>query len=361
MVHPSSPAGRPAPPPALRVGFLLAHNFTLSALSLFLDALRLAGDEGDRSRPIRCAWTVMAARPEPIRSSCGVQVTRTGPLADPRSFDYVVVVGGLLHGGEAMDEASIAYLKTAAAAGVPLVGVCTGSFILSRAGLMRGRRCCVSWYHHADFAAEFPDATPDADQLFVVDRDRITCAGGSGVADLAAFLIDRHVGASAAQKCLHVLQLQNRREGSDAQPLAAEPGGAARDDRVRRAILLMEQHVAEPLSVETIAHRLQLSSRQLERLFQDTLDLSPALAYRRLRLGYARRLLETTAKSVTEIAVEAGFCDGAHFARQFRACFGVAPREVRGAEGGGRAAPAGEASAPPRAAPSALDFGSRCH
>ncbi|WP_062014825.1 GlxA family transcriptional regulator [Aureimonas sp. AU4] len=325
-------ASRPAPErPALRVGFLLAHNFTLSAFSLFVDALRLAADEGDRSRPIRCAWSVMGATSQPVRASCGVTVSRTGGFEDPRGFDYVVVVGGLLHGGEAMDDASVAYLRTAAASGVPLVGVCTGSFVLARAGLMRGRRCCVSWYHHADFEAEFPDGEADADRLFVVDRDRITCAGGSGVADLAAHLIERHVGPAAAQKCLHVLQLQNARHGHDAQPHGgAVPGG---DDRVRRAVLLMEQHVAEPLSVEAIAHRLALSSRQLERLFQETVGASPAVAYRQLRLAYARRLLETTRKSVTEIAVEAGFCDGAHFARQFRAHFGVAPRDVRAEPG----------------------------
>lgn len=321
-------AFRPAPErPALRVGFLLAHNFTLSAFSLFVDALRLAADEGDRSRPIRCGWSVMGATSQPVRASCGVTVSRTGGFEDPRGFDYVVVVGGLLHGGEALDEASVAYLRTAAASGVPLVGVCTGSFVLARAGLMRGRRCCVSWYHHADFEAEFPDGEADADRLFVVDRDRITCAGGSGVADLAAHLIERHVGPAAAQKCLHVLQLQNAREGSHAQPHAWPASGG--DERVGRALLLMGQHVAQPLSVEAIAFRLGLSSRQLERLFADTLRMSPALAYRQLRLRYAKQLLVSTKKSVTDIAVEAGFCDGAHFARQFRAFFGVAPRVVR--------------------------------
>ena len=66
----------------------------------------------------------------------------------------------------------------------------------------------------ADFEAEFPDQTPYADRLFIIDRDRITCAGGSGVADLAAHLIETHVGLAAAQKSLHVLQMQNARAGS---------------------------------------------------------------------------------------------------------------------------------------------------
>ncbi|MCQ8780769.1 GlxA family transcriptional regulator [Mangrovibrevibacter kandeliae] len=314
----------------LRIGFLLAHNFTLSALSLFVDALRLAADEGDRSRPIRCTWSVMSARSEPIRASCGLMVNRTAPLGDPRDFHYIVVVGGLLHGGQAFDEVTLRYLRQAAAADVPLVGVCTGSFVLSRLGLMRGRRCCVSWFHLPDFQAEFHDVQADANQLFIVDRDRITCAGGSGVADLAAWLIERHIGADAAQKSLHVLQLQNARAGSEAQPHASSEH--FRDERVRRAVLLMEQHMAEPLSVEAIAARLKLSSRQLERLFREATGKSPAIAYRLLRLRYAQRLLQTTQKSVTDIAVECGFCDGAHFARQFRAAFGVAPRKIRTAD-----------------------------
>ncbi len=317
-----------ANPPALRVGFVLANNFTLSALSLFVDALRLAADEGDRSRPIRCTWSIMAAKPEPIRSSCGLLVQRTSPLADPHLFDYVVVVGGLLHAGEQVDDAIVQYLKSTAKAGVALIGVCTGSFILARAGLMKGRRCCVCWYHFQDYEAEFPDQRPIADQLFVVDRDRITCSGGSGVADLAAFLISRHLGQTVAQKSLHVLLLQHARSGSDAQP-HPPLNDRVGDDRVQRALLIMEQHMAEPLSIDVIASKLNISGRQLERLFRTNLSMRPVVVYRQLRLRYARWLIESTHKSITDVAVETGFCDNAHFSRQFREHFGMPPSRVR--------------------------------
>jgi transcriptional regulator GlxA family with amidase domain len=111
-----------APDPArLSVGFILAQNFTLSAFSLFIDQLRLASDEGDRSRQILCHWTVMTRRQAPVRASCGVMVAGTGDLTDPRQFNYIVVVGGLLHAGPQLDEAGIAYLKqagNAASAGI---------------------------------------------------------------------------------------------------------------------------------------------------------------------------------------------------------------------------------------------------
>jgi hypothetical protein len=51
----------------LRVGFLLMHNFTLTAFASFVDVLRLAADEGDRSRPIDCTWQVMSSNRHQVR------------------------------------------------------------------------------------------------------------------------------------------------------------------------------------------------------------------------------------------------------------------------------------------------------
>jgi transcriptional regulator GlxA family with amidase domain len=321
---PISPPARPK----LRIGFILAQNFTLSAFSLFVDQLRLAADEGDRSRQILCSWSIMTSRAAEVRASCGVTVGGTIRLTDPKCFDYIVVVGGLLHAGPQIDDETVAYLKQAARLNVPLVGLCTGSFILMRAGLMQGRRCCVSWYHYQDFLSEFADHLPVADRLFVADGDRITCSGGGGTADLATYLIERHVGRSVAQKSRHVLLLDRARAGSDAQP-HPPVAESILDERIRRAMLLMEQHLTDPLPIAEIASRLRLSTRQLERLFQAMVGLRPAEFYRSLRLRYARWLLDNTNRQVTDIALDAGFSDCAHFSRQFKAMHGFAPSKSR--------------------------------
>ncbi len=320
--------------PSLRIGFVLANNFTLSAFSLFVDALRLAGDEGDLSRQFRCQWPVMAARMDPVRSSCGLLVTPTSGLLPPGDLDYVVVVGGLLRPGTPLDPAARAYLRHAAASGATLIGVCTGSFLLCREGLMAGRRACVSWFHYQDFKDEFPDQDAVADRLFLVDRDRITCSGGSNVADLAVHLIKRHVGPAQAQKAQHIMLLSRIRSADDAQPhppIATE--GDHSDERVHRALLTMEQNLGAPLPIDEVARRVGLSSRQLERRFQQVLGICPTTAYRELRLRYASWLLNNTALSVTEVAIEAGFADGAHFSRQFRGAYGHPPSLHRSARG----------------------------
>ena len=163
--------------PRLRVGFILARRFTLSAFANFVDVLRLAADEGDRSRPIRCGWRVLSSDMQAVTSSCGIAVRPDERLGDPARFDYIVVVGGLVEELERLDPDYAGFLRRAAAAGVPLAGVCTGAFILHRAGLMDGYRCCVSWFHHDDFLEQFEGLRPVSDQIFVVDRDRLTCSG----------------------------------------------------------------------------------------------------------------------------------------------------------------------------------------
>lgn len=314
----------------LRVGFVLLPHFTLLPFAGFIDSLRLAADEGDHSRQINCQWTVMGPQLNEVESSCGVSVRPWEVFRDPAEFDYIVVVGGLLHQGSIASETVLEYLQRADAANTPLVGLCTGSFALIRAGLMHGRRCCVSWFHYQDLQDELADVIPVADLLYVDDGDRITCAGGSAATDLAATLIERHLGRQWARKSLRILSLDGARPANSPQPQPANNNNMLVENRrVRRALLMMEQNMAQPLSTQVFAERLNLSKRQLERLFVAETGESLQRLYRNMRLGYGLWLLQRPGSSVTNIAQECGFADTAHFSRAFRSHFGMSPSEAR--------------------------------
>ena len=317
-------ATSPHPRAPLRVGIILAEHFTLSAFAVFIDHLRLAADEGDRSRPLHVQWSIMSSRRDSVRASCGVMIEPTSGFLPAAQLDYVAVIGGLLHAGPQVDEATLRYLREIAATAVPLIGICTGSFVLCRAGLMQGRRSCVSWYHYQDFLEAFPSLPVVADRLFLADGPRITCAGGAGTAALATYLIELHLGRALAHKASQVLLFDRPRSGSEAQP-HPPLSETAREPRVRRALLLMEQNLTRPLAVLAIAEQLGVSVRQLERLCREHLGAGPASLYRRLRMRYAAWLIEHTDRSVTEIAIEAGFADCAHFSRQFKDTYGLSP------------------------------------
>lgn len=320
--------GKMAGGASLNVAIVLAENFTLSAFSLFIDHIRLAADEGDGSRQRNARWSVLSAGQRSIRSSCGLDVSATAGFGDPTHYDYIVVVGGLLRTENPIGDEAANFVLRGAQAGVTLVGLCTGTFILCRLGLMRGRRCCVSWYHHQDFIEEFPDHMAVADRLFMADGKRITCAGGAGTADLAAHLIEAHLGRSAAQKASQVLMFDRSRRGHESQPHPPIVADAAKG-KIARAMLLMEQNMADPVSIEALSAQLNMSKRQLERLFHDTIGNGPAAVYRDIRLRYASWLLATTTRSITAIAQEAGFADCAHFSRIYKLRHGVPPTAHR--------------------------------
>ncbi|WP_265499728.1 GlxA family transcriptional regulator [Paracoccus beibuensis] len=314
--------------PGLRVGFILARRFTLSAFANFIDVLRLAADEGDRSRPIRCSWSVLSTSRDPVRSSCGIAVTPDERLGDPSRFDYVVVVGGLIDQAERLDPEQEAFLNRAARAGVALVGVCTGAFLLHRAGLMNGYRCCVSWFHHDDFLERFDGLVPVSDRIFVVDRDRLTCSGGASSAHLAALLVERHIGRAAARKSLHIMIIDEAMAADQPQPgLPLEL--TSRDPLVRRALLMVQQNLDDPPSVAEMAERLQVSRRKLERHFTEKLGMSPSDAFLRVRLSQVRLLLGRSDRTISQIAAETGFCDASHLIRIFRDKVGTTPEAWR--------------------------------
>ncbi|MEM6415439.1 MAG: GlxA family transcriptional regulator [Pseudomonadota bacterium] len=308
----------------LRVGFILAPRFTLSAFSNFIDVLRLAADHGDRSRPVYCQWTVISSSMEPIRSSLGIALQPQARPVAPSDYDYIVVVGGLLSELERLDTNDIAFLHQAAAENIPLVGVCTGAFILQQVGLMDGYKCCVNWFHHDDFLEQFENIEPVANEIFVVDRDRLTCAGGASSANLAAYLVAKHLSVSAAEKSLGIM-IVDRSIASDHPQPGFPVQLEAKDHLVKRALLIMQQNQKEPLPIPEIANMLCVSKRQLERRFQKDLSLSPRQADKTMRLLYAKHLILTRRLSVSQVAAETGFCDAAHFNRAFLSFEGLTP------------------------------------
>jgi transcriptional regulator GlxA family with amidase domain len=324
------------PKERIRFGIVLLPNFTLTAFSGFVDMLRLSADEGDYSKPVRCSWSVIGDTLAPVRASCGIQITPWETFENAEPSDYVVVVGGLLHSGPQANDETLQFIRRSARGNTTLVGICTGVFALMRAGVLDEHRICVSWFHYWDFVERFPSVNSDAliaDRLFVIDRRRITCSGGRASIDVAAAILLRHFEHATVQKALRILLVGEMQKGNAPQP---HPPGLepATHPKVKRAILLMEQHVGRSLPLEELACKLDMSPRQLERLFKAETGKSPQAFAKQVRLRTAAWLLTSSDRTVADIASSCGFSDASHLGREFRKQFGVPPvmfREQRGA------------------------------
>ena len=316
--------------PDLNIGLLLWPEFPILSLAGLADALRHAADLGDNSQKLRCAWTIMANNPgSPVHSSAGIEVQPDSTYRDPAQFDYIAVIGGLIRSLDKAPIESRAYLRRAHAAKVPLIGICTGSFVLAQEGLLDGRRACLHPYHLAEFKDRFPKVQAEGNLDFIDDGDILTCAGGISIITLASELVRRHCGPDRATKTIHQMSVPNK---ADAVPVAVSQAlGYTRvaDPRLRRAVFLVEQSLVRPISPQWLADQVHVSRRQLARLFQAEFGQAPAEFVRTTRLRYGRWLLQNSAESVTEIALRIGFADCAHFIRQFSREFGMTPGALR--------------------------------
>ncbi|AVR21438.1 GlxA family transcriptional regulator [Burkholderia multivorans] len=318
----------------LNVGILLWPRFPLLSLGGLCDALRHAADRGDQSRQLRCVWTTIGAPNSTVESSCGIAVPVQSVFPDVKQFDYIVAIGGLLPHLDQVDKRCWDYLREAAQAGVPLVGICTGSFVLARAGLMDDRVACVHSFHFDDYRNMFPGLRVVTHADYLIDGDRVTCAGGISVIELAARLINLHCGPDRAAKVIHQMTV-SRQAGSSFVERRRALGYLSVDDAtVRHAALLMEENLEAPLNIAVIAKMVGTSVRQLERAFMAEMKVSPNEFYRRMRLRYARWMLLNTSRKVTDIAYDCGFADSAHFIRVFREAYGVTPGKLRSSRSG---------------------------
>lgn len=322
-----------APPPDIapdiRVGFLLSPSFTLLPFAGFIEALRHAADEADRSRQIYCKWTCIGVDRRPVTASCGVEIAPWEDLGDPTRFDYIAIVGGLMSAFAEHDARTFAFLRHAYASEVPLIGLCTGTFALAEAGLLDGRRCAVHWRHAQELAARYPAVTPVTGEPYVADDIIFTCPGGITSINLAVALIERHCGKARALKTLTQMVVGPEHTHIASLPRIFEELAKCGDWRVERAVGLMRHSLAEPCSIEALAAQLGTSVRQLDRAFAAHARMSPAAFWRRMRLEHARWRLSNSSRAVTEIAFECGFSDGSHLTRWFHATYGESPKRYR--------------------------------
>ncbi|MBA2779424.1 GlxA family transcriptional regulator [Billgrantia kenyensis] len=219
-------------------------------------------------------------------------------------------------------------LRQLGRSGVVLIGVGGGTELLARAGVLDGFRATLPWQRFAAFTRDFPRVRL-TQQLFEIDRDRLTCGGGTAAMDMMMTLVATHHGSELAERVSEHFVLERVRMADEPQqvPLRARLGHAPAP--LVDAVMLMEANIEEPLTTHELAEHLGISRRQLERLFKKYLQAVPGRYYLDLRLKEARRLLRGSDLPAGEIAMKTGFSSPAHFSTAYRNHFGVTPREER--------------------------------
>ncbi|MBZ9540314.1 GlxA family transcriptional regulator [Modicisalibacter tunisiensis] len=323
----ASPAAGRAPSPQT-LGFLLLDNFTLISLASVIEPLRMANQLAGREL---YRWYTLSVNGEPVRASDGLQVTPDASTSIPLSLDWVVVCGGVAPHRSVTRE-HIAWLQAQARQSRRLGSVCTGSWALAKAGLLDGYETSIHWECLAAMQEAFP-RVPLTTRLFSIDRDRFTASGGTAPLDMMLNLIGQDHGRELAAGISEMFIYDRVRGEQDQQRVPLKHVLGTTQPKLLEIVALMEANLEEPIALDELATYVDVSRRQLERLFQKYLNCSPSRYYLKLRLTRARQLLKQTSMSIIEVASACGFVSTPHFSKCYREYFGMPPRDERGGIG----------------------------
>lgn len=298
-----------------------------TALEPLRAANRMLGFEAYR-------WRLASVDGKPVRASNGVECSVHTSLEDERrkmagaERPSMVIVCSGLNVESFRNKTVFAWLREEYNRGVAIGGLCTGAHVLAAAGLLSNRRCAIHWENLPGFQEAFPKANVFAD-LFEVDSNIYTCAGGTAALDMMLKLIGEDFDENLVNKVCEQFLTDRVRSPTDRQRLPLRARLGVQNSKVLTIIELMEANLSEPLSLIEIADHVGLSRRQIERLFRQEMGRSPARYYLEIRLDRARHLLLQSSLPVVEVAVACGFVSASHFSKCYRELYARSPQQER--------------------------------
>jgi transcriptional regulator GlxA family with amidase domain len=292
-------------------------------VDVFAAAARYAGSEGAPPYVIRTASLGGAD----VRSAGGLHLVPDLDLADVQDADLVLVPGG--PGVADVDGALVTWLRERAPQARRLMSVCTGAYLLAKAGLLDGRRATTHWESCDYLADRFPQVTVEPDPIFVRDGAISTSAGVTTGVDLALALVEEDFGRTVAYEIARLLVVHVRRPGYQPQFSTQLAAQTARSDPLREVQYWAAAHPASDLTVPAMARRAGLSPRQFARAFVEQVGVTPGRYVDLVRLEAARRMLTDTRDGVTGVARRCGYGSPEAMRRAFIRELGVSPTEFR--------------------------------
>lgn len=295
-----------------RLGVLLLPEFSNFGLAAVTEPLFVANWLAQRTL---FEWRSVSVDGKPVRASNGALSAVEGDLGGVKDCPSVFVLASFEPLAGARSRPLTRWLQRAARSGVELGGIENGSLALAEAGLLDNHPAAIHWDNLAGFQELFPKVRI-APQAFSFTPNRLTCAGAAAILDMMIAWIARHADPQVAAEVSRHLLLARGPAARD------EP---EHDDTIHRARALMQAHIDDPLPCEVIAQRLNISLRQLERRFQQTLGRTVHAEYRLVRVERAHQYLQQTRLSVTEVAALTGFSSVEYFSKVYRRAFAVLP------------------------------------
>ena len=305
--------------------FVLIKNFSLLAFCNAIEPLRIANRIAKKR--LYC-WELASELGAKVACSNGISLDVEVNIQNIKNSDYIVLCAGE-NVKKYTTKTIINWIRKEARNDTTIGAICTGTYILAKAGLLNNSKSTIHWENQESLKEEFADLAI-TESIYTLEKKRFTSAGGTASLDLMLNIIARDFNISFAKSIADQMIHDSIRTEVDKQLPSIPNRIGARNPKILTAIKSMENNIEEPLSPLTLANNLGISIRQLERLFQRYFSKSPKRYYMVLRLQKARNLLLQTEMNVLQIALACGFSSSSHFSKCYKSEFNVTPQKERG-------------------------------
>jgi AraC family transcriptional activator FtrA len=273
-------------------------------------------------------FAIAAAEPPPLRGPGGLELRGDGGLELLGAAD-LIVLPGWRDAREDPPQPLVAAIQAAHARGARVMSLCSGVFVLAKAGLLKGRTATTHWRYAELLRERYPDVLVDADGLYADEGTVLSSAGSAAGIDLCLHVVRRDFGPAAANMVARRLVAPPHREGGQAQYVERAVAPAREGARLGPLFDWMRARLHEPLSTKRLAAQAGMSERTLMRRFKAATGLAPGEWLLEERLAQAKSLLEESGRSIDDVAAGCGLGSGENLRRHFRRRYGASPGGYR--------------------------------
>jgi transcriptional regulator GlxA family with amidase domain len=273
--------------------------------------------------------TIASADGEAIRSVNNVYIQPHCSIADIKQTDLIIIssatyIDKILEKNPEL----IPWIRRHYEKGAHVASICTGVFLLAETGLLNGKSATLHWGFTNTFRKRYPRVELEQDRMFI-DHGRLYCSAGvSAGLDLTLYLVEKFCGRRAAVVSAKTMVLNMGRERQTPYEYFLTPIDHG-DPLIAKAQKWMEQHQTEQIDYERLARKFRISRRSLERRFKQAVGVTPLVYLQKLRVEFAKRLLEEGSQTFNEITYQVGYEDISFFRKIFIRLTGLRPKEYQ--------------------------------
>lgn len=314
---------------AKKVGFLLLPGFALTSFSLAVEAFSVA-NELNTIPPYQLTLygDNVKTQQTPVMSSNQVPLLTQRSFVSDQPDCAILFVCAYQKAASYQQKSVLQQLNLLHRKNCQIAALTSGSFILAKAGLLNHSNCTVLPEHKAAFQELYPSIELQ-ENLFTINRNILTCAGGTSALDMVLYLIALDHGSEFAKHVSERFLRERMRSKEETQRSIRYTRLRKKSVTLGAAIELMEHYIEQPYSIAELARKVGTTTRTLEKLFTRHESTTPGRYYLKLRLAHALSMIEETSLPLNVITQATGFNSQSYFTKRFRETYAMTPREFR--------------------------------